>query len=185
VTRSKRTPTDEDGQRQDWSHLLSVGGLIGAVLGVLLLAATLRTDAPSSPLLAPTTPPPTVDAARPIRPTAAVPTEASVLPPVAPVDRLARRASADLERIAQDGDGWTAQLAVLCDPARVAPLIDRFGDRTALHVLPSLHQDNPCFRICWNRYPTRDEAKRAADLPAALRAIEARPLPKQVAEVVR
>ena len=174
--------------RDDWPRLLSFAALVAAVLGVLLLGIALRTDRPreATTVRDPATAPQRGDAARGAEPPAAVPREFvdDASPPSAPAIRLAERAATDLERLAAIGDGWTAQLAVLCDRTRVAHLLERFGEHASFYVLPSLQGDSACFRICWNRYAEREAARRADDLPPALRAIEARPLPKAIAAVV-
>ncbi len=86
--------------------------------------------------------------------------------------------------MASGGKGWTAQLAVLCEPARVEQMIERFGDLGGFHVLPSYLREKPCFRVCWSRYSTREDARAASDLPAVLRRITPQPVPKPVSEVV-
>jgi len=53
-----------------------------------------------------------------------------------------------------------------------------------LHILPSIHRDEACFRICWGQYGTAAAAKAARDLPESLRRIAPSPLPKPVVEVV-
>jgi len=149
------------------------------VLGVLLVAAVLRTEVP-------------LNAAEPRLPAPAIPSEIRPLEPVTASespgaivgDPLEQRAVADLEKLAGDPTGWTAQLAVLCDTERVATLVARFGEHESFHVLPSYHREQACYRICWSRYDTLEAARRASDLPAGLRALEARPLPKPITEVL-
>ena len=186
VARRSQSPPEADPPPRDWSNLLSFGGLAGAVVGVLLLGAALRTDAPPATPL-PDAPPrsagliPAEDRG-PAVPETTRPPEA--VSPAAPATRLAGRAAADLERMSARPAGWTAQLAVLCDTKRVTALTERFGDHENYYLLPVLHGKSACFRICWNHYRTREAAASAADLPRAMRAIEARPLPKAVAEIV-
>ena len=188
VAQRNRKAPDEDRTRDDWPRLLSFGALVVAVLGVLLLGFALRIDRPRDATNErdPAAAPGPRDAMRGTEPPDPAPPElaADVPPPSAPANRLATRAAMDLERLAATGDGWTAQLAVLCDRTRVTELLDRFGQHAPFYVLPSLQGDNACFRLCWNRYADREAARRADDLPPALRAIEARPLPKAIAEIV-
>jgi hypothetical protein len=180
---SNRTSNKKNHLPEDWPRLLTFAVLAVLVLGVLLLGAFLRVDSTATDAGAPAPAgPPEPAGAASRRPSPVLPASAST--PARDVDGLTTRATADLARLAAAGDGWTAQLAVLCDPARVQQLVDRFGDRTAFHVLPSMHGDDACFRVCWNRYATRDEARGAADLPRELREVEPRPLPKSIAEVV-
>jgi hypothetical protein len=188
VAQRNRKPPDEDRARDDWPRLLSFAALIVAVIGVLLLGFALRTDRPGDAAQDrhPSDAPGRSDALRATAPPDTTPPElaAELSSSSAPANRLATRAATDLERLAAIGDGWTAQLAVLCDRSRVTELLERFGDRAAFYVLPALQGDSACFRVCWSRYADRDGARRAADLPPALRAIEVHPLPKAIAEVV-
>jgi hypothetical protein len=183
-----RTGDDADKARDDWPRHLAFAGLVAAVLAVLLLGVALRTDRPHDTaierdLRAEPGPREAVGGDAPAAAVSRQLADDAERPP-ASVNRLAARAAADLERLAASGDGWTAQLAVLCDRTRVNQLLERFGQNGPFHVLPVLQGDSACFRICWNRYARRDAAQRAADLPAALRAIEAHPLPKAISEVV-
>jgi hypothetical protein len=188
VAQRKRTSEDEDRARDDWPRLLAFAAMVAAVVAVLALGVALRTDRPratANERTLPAAPDRGADARAAARPDAA-PSELAVeaQPPSAPSNRLATRVATDLERLAASEEGWTAQLAVLCDRTHVSQLIERFGEHGPFHVLPALQGDSACFRICWNRYADRDAARQAADLPPALRAIEARPLPKAISEVV-
>jgi len=178
AARRSEVPPDKRQTPEDWKQLLSFGGLAGAVVAILLLGAALSTDSPPTMIQARLGPP--APGAELTTPTAPPPEEPRTAPPA---DHLARRALADLERMT-GAQGFTAQLAVLCDAEQVGVLTDRFGDHDAYYLLPVLHGDTACFRICWNRYATREKAASAADLPRAMRAIESRPLPKNIAEVV-
>jgi hypothetical protein len=101
------------------------------------------------------------------------------------LERLTRLADAEAERLSAGGrEGFTAQLALLCDPARVEPILDRFGAHPDLHVLPALHDGTPCFLVCWGRYPTAAGARAAEDLPAGMRSIQPVPLPKLLDRVL-
>jgi hypothetical protein len=181
----KNTPS-EDPSREDWSRILAFAGLAASVLGILLVGAVLRTEVPLN-AAEPRLPAPGIPSeSRPIEPAtadraAATPSE----PPGSIVDDpLEQRAVADLEKLAGDPSGWTAQLAVLCDTEHAATLVSRFGEHESFHVLPSYHREQACYRICWSRYDTLEAARRANDLPAGLRALEARPLPKSITEVL-
>ena len=166
-----------DALREGLPHLLPVGTLVGAVLGVLILGAVLQSEEPSTAAA-----PRAVAAAEARSPdrTAAAGSEAS-----SRIHGLARRVEQDLERMAAPGDGWTAQLALLCDPSRVQQILDRFGSQRPLHILPTFHNDDACFLVCWNRYPTSERAKKASDLPAALRSVQPKPLPKEIAKILQ
>ena len=188
----QREARESEDPRGDWPQLVLFALLVGAILTVLLMGAVLRTDAPRDDFL--------VLGTGPARPSAPLPDETG--PPLprqsdpggTPVDlplleteldRMARRSSHDVARLASMADGWTAQIGVFCDPSRVARLVEGFGDQPALFVLPSYHADQPCFRICWNRYSARADALRARDLPAPLRGLlSGDPLPRPVTEVL-
>ena len=102
----------------------------------------------------------------------------------APIDALARRASADIDRLAGSGHTWTAQLAMLCDPAGATEFLERRADDPRLYLLPAIHGESACIRVCWGHYASRDAAKQADDLPAALRAMQNDPLPKAIREIL-
>jgi len=182
----RKSRPSEDPSREDWSRILAFAGLAASVLGVLLVGAILRTEVPLNAAEPIPAAPGLFSERRPIEPVTAersAPTEpepsGSILG-----DPLERRAVADLERLAGDPSGWTAQLAVLCDSERAAALVAGFGEYESFHVLPSYHREQDCYRICWNRYDTIEDARRAGDLPAGLRALEPRPLPKPITEVL-
>ena len=78
-------------------------------------------------------------------------------------------------RLAEAGDGWTLQLGVYCDAQYVSSEVERFGRQSSFHVLPILLDGQACFRLCWGSYPSHDAAKRARDLPSALRSSGAFP----------
>ncbi len=173
-TQPRSAKSDGAGRSEDWPHLFSFGTLLAAVIGVLLLGAMLRTEAPEAQIgrsEVPTTSSGVLVAG---------PSEA----PHAALDRLAQRARADAGRLGSASDEWTAQLGLFCDPARVWELFEQFGDLASLHILPSLHRDQACFRICWGQYRTAAEAKAARDLPESLRRIVPSPLPKPVDELL-
>jgi len=185
----------EDSGREAWSGVLSFVLLVGGILVVVLLAAVMRTDPPGSRLLAARDAPvmdvpteagvePPDDVADPVAPPS-TDDPTPTLPPETVLDRMARRAGIDVERLAASTDGWTAQVGVFCDARRVESIVAEFGEQPALLVLPSYHDERPCFRVCWNRYRARDSAVRATDLPAGLRALlSGDPYPRRVTEVL-
>jgi len=189
--KQSRTDRRDETGREERAGILSFVMLVGGILVVVLLAAVMRTDPPTPQLLA-AREAPVVDAvaelpadvAEPVVPRSTDdPTEA--LPPESVLDRMARRAGIDVERLAASPEGWTAQVGVFCDPERVESIIAEYGEQPALLVLPSYHDDRPCFRVCWNRYRARDTAARAADLPAGLRELlTAEAYPRRVTEVL-
>ena len=168
--------------RENLPHLLPVGTLVGAVLGVLILGAVLRSgEAPNGADPRPAA----VSEGRSAEPTPQDRTLQAAAGRPADKRALAGRVEADLERMAAAGGGFTAQLALLCDAARVQQILDRFGDHRPLHVLPTFHEDRACFLVCWNRYSTPKLAKQARDLPAPLRSIQPEPLPKEISKILQ
>lgn len=169
VTKDGRAASDKENRGDDWPHLISFGTLLAAVVGVLLLGAVLRTDLPETDAGAATTDPP-------LQHRPQLHDEE--------LDGLAQRLQDDVARLRRVSDEWTTQLGLFCDPLRARELFDRFGDLAAFHILPSLHGDRACYRICWGQYGTAAEAKAARDLPQSVREILPAPLPKLVAEIL-
>ena len=176
---------DADGQRRDWTHLLSAGLLFGSVLGVLIGGAVLSLDSATEGTLS-------LDRGADRVITLPEP-EAAQRPPTVPssatsgtsLDRLAARAETDLARVSATGGPWTAQLALLCDSDRALGLLDEFGSASNLYVLPTYHDRRACFVFCRNRYTSVDRARQAADLPPALARAFSRPFPKQLADILK
>jgi len=169
--------------------MLSFGGLATAVAGVLLLGALLRADSPGvpdtpartmgqgvAPAFAADPPPaaPGRSAAVRFEPTAEATAE----------DPLTRRVARDLNRLARRGPDWTAQLAILCRTSGAEEVLGRFETHSEFYLLPAMHEQAACFRVCWGRYPSQEAAKQASDLPDELRALQPAPLPKSLAEVL-
>jgi septal ring-binding cell division protein DamX len=183
------------GLTEDGTSQRSAWALVGSVVGVLVLGALLRSD-PTAVVAgaAPVGPPqPAARVATPLDPDPAaavpggdgVPVRTRPSPAgLPPLHALAQRAAGDAERLASSGDGWTAQLALLCDPERASRLVEEFGALEPFHLLPTLHDGRACFLVCWGAYASRDRARQAADLPAALRSLGADPLPKSIAQVL-
>lgn len=171
------------GGAASWPDLLWAALVIGSVLAVLLLGAVLRVaspaaDDPLAPALAAAIP----DGPEPPPAAARVPPH----PAVQAADPLAVRLERDLDRVAEAPSSWTAQLALLCETQRVRSFLaahDDAGD--SLYLLPAFHDDRPCVLISWGLYPNPERARAATDLPRALRAVQARPFPKRVDEVLR
>jgi hypothetical protein len=95
---------------------------------------------------------------------------------------MAERAMRDARRLSSGGGDWTAQLAVLCEPAGAEAFVVRAGDDPRVYVLPAELGDRACFRVCWGRFSTESEA-RSAEIPWGLRD-GAKPAPRRVAEIV-
>jgi hypothetical protein len=95
---------------------------------------------------------------------------------------MAERTMRDARRLASAEGDWTAQIAVLCDPAGAEAFVLRAGDDARLYVLPAELGDRPCFRICWGRFSSEAEA-RSAEIPRGLEE-GAKPAPRRLGEIV-
>lgn len=177
----------------DGASLLASGGLVFAILGIVVLTALLRTEPrrPEAPPAVEAEPAPTEAMAATATPEETAPPE---LPPARPVPppepppdprlaALAARAERDLSRLAGIPDRWTAQLIVAKDPASVERLVRASKGDQRLYVLPAEEGGEPRFRVCWGVYRNSKEASAAADLPATLRSRE-KPIAKPVAKVL-
>ena len=184
----RRGTTEGTADDRHWPHLLSVGLLVGSIGCALILGAALKNDAPSAeemsvgravpqsvrdPQLSPPSPP------APPAPRAVEGSQATG----GLVDVATLRAERDLDRVSGSPGSWTAQLALLCDAARVAHIVDEFGADSELYVLPAYHDGKACFVVCWGLYDRIEGARSAGDLPAALRSALSDPYPKQLSDV--
>lgn len=195
-----RGVSGEDGSR---GGLLPAGGLLVAVLAVLVLAAVLQTDEDTTLLTAvgpepseraavvEPSPAPPAEAPEEIgeddvvrEPSAAMP-EAEPRPPETGLpEDLERRASEDYRRLARLRSRWTLQLALVCDPGNVRKLLERTGSPEGLYVVPADYAGRDCYRVCWGVYPSRDQAA-SGGLPPGLPASEiGNPVPQPVVVVV-
>ena len=100
-------------------------------------------------------------------------------------DGLARRAVMDPRRLADSAGGWTLQFMFTCLPETAEQVVHGVGSDSRLHLLPMLQDDQPCFRICWGSYTTRDQALAAADIPAVLLQLTQEPLARQIDDLLR
>lgn len=180
----KALPTERShADAPERKHLFWAGAQVLAVVGVLILGAILSSDSPPDPVRPPVGP----DEA-PVALSAAPQPEFGASAAALQEDaaaRLAPRVQRDVERLDAAGHDWTAQLAVLCDIGQTERMVRLYGADPAFYVLPKDHADQPCFRICWSHYRTRQQAKDARDLPAALRSFEPNPVPKSVEQVLQ
>jgi len=180
----------EQGKRTrgEWRHIASGGGLVAIVVAILLMGAlheTARTpDAARSELEARgDVPPPAPEL---------VPESLISAPPEAPqdlalarsaLDPLSRRTLEDPIRLARSSGTFTLQIAVACRKETASRILNRATSSERLFVLPATVRDQECFRFCWGSYATLLEARKAADLPAALRAGLNRPTARRIDEV--
>ena len=203
ISKRKKTPRTREGARggeTDWKRSISAGALVVAVLGTLLIAALMQTRPEAETQVE--LPEPThievgetgldslpveeepAGSARveeiPLEPE---PVEARREPP-APTAQprgsgsLTRRTSADLRRLREPGGAWTLQFASMCDPERVSSLLRSLEAHERFYLVPA----GDCYRVWWGRYPTREQAVRARNVPAELAAIGDSPFPRVIAE---
>jgi hypothetical protein len=160
---------------EDLRHLLTAGSLVAAVLGTLILGAILRIDRDDGDNM-PAAAPSTGGAGM------ALPTE--IEPAVEPVGEveLARRANDDSRRLSTTANEWTLQFMVTCEQQTAQRILQGTGGDTRLHLLPVLveDKDQPCFRICWGRYDSRERAVRNNAVPEVLLALNDHPIPREI-----
>ncbi len=210
ASRTKRGTTDEAGDPgDDWKRFAAAGGLLLLVLVILVLGAMLERDpddpsrragsstvtiersagegVPAVPATEPLDVPVEDAAPAPVERAPAVPAPAATPapPPAGPSSSdLVERARADARRIGA-GDGWTLQLLVACDPQNAAKRVAQGGPAEQLYVLPRMLDGRSCFRLCWGRYPSREAALAARDLPSGLReSLDEAPQPRRIADVL-
>jgi septal ring-binding cell division protein DamX len=166
-----RSGTSEGEYRTGgWPHAVRALFVVSAVTLTLLVGAVLRAPARDLSRAAVPKPPETY--------------RVEPLPELkASGDVLAVRVQDDTER-GPAGEGFTAQLALLCDAERARGLASDFASEDRLYVLPVDHAGQSCYQISWGRYPTAEAARRASDLPVALRHLAAQPYPKRWSEIV-
>ena len=185
------TGRSSGSSREERMRLFLAGGLLAAVLAILLTGAILQADRARIP-----------DGGEPAAPAPSEPSGSSagragaseeqpvsersrVEPETDRPSSLERRAASDTDRMRSAPRGWTLQLMVACDPDNAEALLRQAGGSTDLYLLPVTLNGNPCFRACWGRYPTRESALEARTLPNALRARLDDPLqPRPVADVL-
>jgi len=173
----RRGTTEGTTDERHWSHLLSVGLLVGSIGCALILGAALKDDAPSGEEMSVDRAVPQSVHDAPLSPLTPPAVEGS------PVDVATLRAEHDLDRVSGSPEHWTAQLALLCDADRVGRIVDEFGAKPELYVLPAYHDGKACFLVCWGLYDHIDGARSAGDLPAALRSALSDPYPKRLTDV--
>ncbi len=169
--------------REEWRQIVSGGGLLAAVLAIVVLGAVRETpEAPARPaspvvraelLNAPPSPAP----ARAPAPASEASSDLRSLDP------LALRTLKDPTRLARSSGSFTLQLAVACRTETASRVLQRAGGSDRLYVLPATVKDQECYRLCWGSYPSREEALKAADLPAALCASIDRPSARRIEEL--
>ena len=184
------------GSNDDRKRLISAAGLLLTVLVILLVGAFLQTDSVDRPpgetvrsgetvegrvadeeLEEPgVTSTETRPRARTGGTTATAPASegsaagAADLPTSPTVSSdLDGRARSDVSRLGSEASGWTLQLLVSCERDNASRLLRLSGESRQLFLLPIALGGQPCFRLCWGRYATRELALRANGMPSALR----------------
>ena len=178
ASRRSRRRRENDGAPEDWRRVLPVGGLIAAVLITLALGAALRTDS-QAPATGSSPASPAVPA-----PSAAKPeTRSGGAPEDSPLD-LDQRAASDARRIRSSSAEWTLQFMLACDPVNIRPRIALLTDQPDFFLLPKQHDGQPCFRLCWGRFRSREQALATTDYPRALHEIEEPPQALPIAKAL-
>ena len=177
--RRSRRKRDNDGASEDWRHVLPVGGLIGAVLITLVVGAALRTESPATVLA----PPRAADV-----PAATGATSVEPRSEAASQDEsvdLAQRATSDARRIRSASAAWTLQFMLACDPVNIRSRVEVLADQPDFFLLPKQHDGQSCFRLCWGRFRSREQALATTSYPRALHEITAKPQALQIARALR
>jgi septal ring-binding cell division protein DamX len=180
---------------RDGRSLLPASLLLLAVFGTLVLGAVLRI-APEPPDAAPPLDPPPADAARIPPDFEELPADFEELPaefeeraaiepaPAADLARLALRARDDARRLSAPGEAWTLQFMVTRRAETAERLLRELGHDPELHLLPVRLDDEPCFRICWGSFASRESAATASTIPPALIALNREPIPRPIADLI-
>lgn len=173
--RPGRPKRENDGKPEDWKQVLPVAGLVAAVLITLLLGAALRTDSPGPVDLPSPTP-----TAPPVTRTASAPAEEE---PSSSLN-LAQRAARDARRVRSDSTAWTLQFMLACDPANVRSRVELLADQPEFFLLPKRHDGRSCFRLCWGRFDSRQQALASTGYPRALREVTGKPQALEIAKAM-
>ena len=187
------------GGKELASSALLVAGVVAILIAGFVLKAGRTVDPPEATpaevlLGATITPETAAPESAPAPPPSPAPLSPSRLTPAAPAvtsgpadptfDKLARRAAADLARVAAIREPWTAQLLVACRVETVERVLAASKGATKLYVLPAEVHGDACFRICWGAYKGAKDAAAATDLPRELRGRE-RVGAVEIAKVIR
>ena len=181
-----REAEDRRNQRAEWRQIASGGGLVAVVAGILFLGAVHETPrAPAASAWETLAPAPLAPVPAPSSVETAPRDEAQEPPAASPtaLDPLSRRTLEDPIRLARSSGTFTLQIAVACRRETASRILERASRSAELFVLPATVGGQECFRFCWGTYASRDEAVKAADLPAALRAGMERPGVRRIDEV--
>jgi hypothetical protein len=169
-----------DDELPPWRALATTGSLLVAVVGTLVLGASLRSE-PVTP-----TPLPADDRnglsdlalgdPPPFAPDTNIDEGAGSDPLSETVDDRAARA----RRLLSSGYDWTLQFMVTCRVESATSLLQSVAYDARLHLLPYRHEQQACYRVCWGSYGSRDEAVSEAPLPAALLQVNRDPIPRRI-----
>lgn len=98
--------------------------------------------------------------------------------------RLVTRAERDHGRLVSAGSGFTLQLAAVCEPDNVQRWLAQAASDPRLYLLPAMLGGQPCFRLCYGHYASREQALQA-DVPARLREAGQEPHARLASEVLQ
>ena len=155
--KSSKKSSNRDRQPEWWT----VGSPCAIVVAMLLLSAILRPSTDGSP-------------------TAVRAAEANSSTRI----DLEQRADADRSRIATTPDQWTLQFVMMCDESNLQPLVQVLEGDDAFFLLRYPDPERSCYRVCWGRYDSKQEAQRPQIYPSALRAVEQTPWATPISAVL-
>ena len=165
-----------------WRAMTTTGSLLVAVVGTLVLGASLRSEPVAS------TPIPADD-----RSGLSDFTVADLPSYVAesgddergsePLSETVVDRAARARRLLSSGYDWTLQFMVTCRRESAESLLQSVAYDARLHLLPYRHEDQACYRVCWGSYSSRDEAVSQKPLPAALLQVNREPIPRRIQDL--
>ena len=171
----------------DLRRRVQVGGVLGAVLGILLLGAALRTERPVGTPSAVAEP---ATASSQEAPDEAVAASAAEAPATAETfvpspGGLTGRARTDAGRLAGAGGAFTLQFLYACNADNVRSQVETLGADRDFYLLPVEDHGRACYRICWGTFPSKEAARTARNIPPPMAALSQTPQVKSIAGVLR
>ena len=161
-----------------WKALLTAGGLVLAVMGTLILGATLHSEPTDNGL------PPRRDL--PSRPLTDLPTPETAptaAPSISEAPEAVQDRASKARRLRSSGYEWTLQFMVTCREDSAQTLLASLDYDARLHLIPYRHDDRPCYRVCWGSFATRDEALSLGQPPQPLLDVNREPIPRRVQDL--
>jgi len=82
-------------------------------------------------------------------------------------------------------DGDEVKVFLTGRPESALGVLQRLGDDSRLYLLPMVLDGEPCYRICWGTYRSREAALSNTDTPAQLLGLNPEPLPRRISDLLR